>query len=71
VHMGAYLKTTEGREFVYEVYDELLQWYREGKIRPVIGQHVTMDDVPQAIEALASRQTVGKVVVDVETGRSG
>ena len=65
VHMGAYLTTDEGREFVHEIYDELLQWYREGKIRPVIGQHVSMADVPRAIDALASRQTVGKVIVDV------
>ena len=67
VHMGAYHTTDEGREFVHELYDELLQWYREGKIRPVIGQHVTMADVPRAIDALASRQTVGKVIVDVST----
>lgn len=65
VHMGAYLSNTEGREYVHEIYDELLQWYRERKIKPVIGQHVSMDDVPQAIEALATRQTVGKVIVDV------
>jgi D-arabinose 1-dehydrogenase-like Zn-dependent alcohol dehydrogenase len=34
-----------------------------GTIKPVVGETIGFDDIPTAIEAMESRQTVGRTIV--------
>jgi NADPH:quinone reductase-like Zn-dependent oxidoreductase len=36
-----------------------------GVIRPIVDRHVQFDDLPAALEAMAARETIGRVVVGV------
>jgi len=42
---------------------ELIEWYGQGRIRPVIDQRLPMKSLPAAYERMASRQVKGKVVL--------
>ncbi|MCW5664069.1 MAG: NADPH:quinone oxidoreductase family protein [Piscinibacter sp.] len=42
---------------------ELLRWYREGKVKPVIGQRLPMTELPQAYTLMGSRRVLGKLVL--------
>ena len=49
-------------------HKQLLEWLAEGKIRPVIGKAIRMDEVPRALDELAARdeetrKVHGRVVV--------
>lgn len=44
---------------------ELLQWFSEGKLRPHISKHFTLDQGPEAIRWMMDRKATGKVVLDV------
>lgn len=46
-------------------FRELFQWHREGRIRPHVSTTLPLAQTRAAIELLASRQSVGKVVVTV------
>ncbi len=46
-----------------EIADKVLELYRCGVVKPVIGQEVGFDELPEAMEAMANRQTVGRTVV--------
>jgi NADPH2:quinone reductase len=43
----------------------LARWYGEGKLQPHVSQTLPLEQAPQAIRLLASRQAKGKVVVQV------
>jgi NADPH2:quinone reductase len=47
------------------IQTEILERYRAGRIRAVVGEVVPFDELPRAIDALAARRTVGRVVVTV------
>lgn len=42
---------------------QLAQWFAQGKVRPVISERVALADTAAAIQRLASRQAMGKLVV--------
>ena len=42
---------------------EIIELVEAGKVKPVIGQVIGFDDVPDAIEAMADRETVGRTIV--------
>ncbi|HQV56831.1 MAG TPA: zinc-binding dehydrogenase [Ilumatobacteraceae bacterium] len=46
-----------------QIQAELVDRYRAGRIRTVISEVIPFDDLPRAIEALASRATTGRVIV--------
>ncbi|MCA1807058.1 MAG: NADPH:quinone oxidoreductase family protein [Actinobacteria bacterium] len=50
---------------VREVHDELCAMHAAGSISPVIFDAYPFEDLPRAIEALGSRASFGKLVVDV------
>ncbi|MDP6980764.1 MAG: zinc-binding dehydrogenase [Myxococcota bacterium] len=58
VYVGAYTKP-----YMSEVHDEVIARWREGKIRGVVGEVLPFDRVPDALEALATREAVGKLVI--------
>ncbi len=45
------------------IQGEILERYRAGRIRTVIGEVVPFDELPRAIDAMANRGTVGRIVV--------
>jgi NADPH2:quinone reductase len=42
---------------------QLAQWFAEGKVRPVVSERVALSGAAAAIERLARRQAMGKIVV--------
>ncbi len=43
--------------------NELIQWHREGRIRPHISATYALTEVPQALNDMASRKVTGKIVI--------
>jgi NADPH:quinone reductase len=48
------------------VHTRILDLFREGQVRPIIGSEVAFTDLPAALQSMADRRTVGRVVVRVE-----
>jgi NADPH2:quinone reductase len=46
-------------------FQQLFAWYAEGKLKPLVSQTFPLGRAADAINALATRQAVGKVVVEV------
>jgi NADPH2:quinone reductase len=42
---------------------QLLGWLAEGKIRPHISARYTLEETPQALNAMAARKVTGKVII--------
>jgi NADPH2:quinone reductase len=61
LHWGAHGHKDPGR--IPEVFGALFDLYAAGKIAPVIFKTYGLEELPQALEALGSRKTYGKVVV--------
>ncbi|MCU1467897.1 MAG: alcohol dehydrogenase [Actinomycetia bacterium] len=62
------LKTAMGWNFATsevgaKIMREIVELVVAGKIKPVVGETIGFDDVPAAIEAMESRQTVGRTIV--------
>jgi NADPH2:quinone reductase len=53
------------REVGEQITAEVLDLVRAGTVKPVVGQVVGFDAVPQAIDDLANRRTTGRVVVQL------
>ena len=47
------------------VHEHLLALLRAGHIRPLVGQTVPFEQLPQALEAMEDLTTMGRVVVDI------
>jgi NADPH2:quinone reductase len=47
------------------VHTRILELIREGQVRPIIGSEVAFTDLPAALQSMADRRTVGRVVVRV------
>lgn len=61
VHWGAYAQHDPER--IAEAHARLIELYEAGGIRPKIWKRFPLEQVPQALEALGSRQTWGKVII--------
>ena len=61
LHWGAYAVYEPER--IPETFDALFRLFSEGKIEPVIYGRYSLEELPLALEALASRKTHGKVIV--------
>jgi NADPH2:quinone reductase len=61
IHWGAYALNEPER--IPEVFDALDALYKEGAVRPEIYGTYALEELPAALEALASRRTYGKLVV--------
>jgi NADPH:quinone reductase len=49
--------------------DELLQWYKEGKLKPCITHVLPLEQSVEALRLLTERQAYGKIVVELEPQR--
>ena len=61
LHWGAYAIHEPAR--IPEVFGALFRMYEQGTIRPVICQRYPLERTADALEALGSRRTYGKVVI--------
>jgi len=61
LHWGAYAQHEPAR--IPEVFAGLTKLYDQGLVRPLIFGTYGLDEVPQALEALAGRATYGKVII--------
>ena len=62
LHWSAYEEREP--EQVRATYDGLFDLYARGRIRPVVSARYALEDLPSALEALASRRTHGKLVIE-------
>jgi len=74
--MAAVLKTAMGWNFATSelganIMREIVELVLAGKVRPVIGETIDFEDIPEKIEAMANRQTTGRTVVVLNGPRSG
>jgi NADPH:quinone reductase len=53
------------REAVVEAQNDIWAGYAEGTLRPIIWKTLPLDRVPEALEAIESRESYGKIVIDV------
>ena len=61
VHFGLFRKLYP--EEVVKAHEELMTLYKQGAIRPLIYKEFPFDEVPDALDFLADRQTYGKLVI--------
>ena len=61
LHWGLYRKHDPG--LFWRTHEELVRLVGEGKIDPLVGDVLPLDQAPQALARLADRGTVGKVVL--------
>ncbi len=61
LHWGLY--RTVDSQVVADAHEQLARLYAAGSIRPLVSERVPMAEAPAALTRLASRGTVGKVVV--------
>jgi len=52
-------------KLVHDTHDKLIEMYLAGTIPPVIGNRYPIEQLPAALEAIESRTSHGKLVVDV------
>jgi NADPH:quinone reductase-like Zn-dependent oxidoreductase len=69
--MSDLVKTAMGWNFASsqlgeEVMRDIVALVLDEKIKPVVGQTIAFADIPVAIEAMESRQTVGRTIVLVD-----
>ena len=61
LHWGLYRQRAP--QLIPECTEALLELYAEGKIRPYVGKRAPLADAVSLLEAVASRQTVGKAIL--------
>jgi len=64
LHWGLY--ASRRPELVRECTEELFRLYREGRIKPYVSRRVPLQGGADALAAVASRQTTGKVVMSLD-----
>ena len=60
-----------GRDVADEIHTDLLRLAAAGKIRPVVGRRVRMEEAGGALDDHEARRSVGRTVVEVDPGGSG
>jgi len=63
VYVGAYSNDDDGRRFLHQVQAEIFSALEAQRIRAVVDRTVDLDGVADALEELAARRVVGKIVV--------
>jgi NADPH:quinone reductase-like Zn-dependent oxidoreductase len=63
VYVGAYSNDADGRRFLHQVQAEIFSALEGGRVSAVVDRRVDLDGVARALEALAARRVVGKIVV--------
>lgn len=64
--IGVYWSHEHDAALVADTVRDLFALYEAGKIRPHVDTRFRLEDLPQALEALRSRRSTGKIVLRVE-----
>ncbi|HEX5083147.1 MAG TPA: NADPH:quinone oxidoreductase family protein [Blastocatellia bacterium] len=64
VYWGGYLEHYP--EYMREAQEALFKMYEAGQIKPAVSQSFALADAVEALNALATRKTVGKVVLKIQ-----
>lgn len=59
--VGAYVGAYD-HDFLAQAHEELLKLYTEGRIRPLVRREISFEEIPRALDDLANRRAVGRVV---------
>ena len=46
-------------------FEALFRWFEAGKLKPTVSRVFPLGEVPQAMNALLSRQATGKLIISV------
>jgi NADPH:quinone reductase-like Zn-dependent oxidoreductase len=46
-------------------YKQIGQWMKEGKVKPVVAERYTLEELPKAFEQLKTGRVRGKLVVQI------
>jgi NADPH2:quinone reductase len=70
--VAEFLKSGMGWNFASQqlgerVMQEIIGLVTAGKVKPVIGRVIGFDDIPEALEAMANRETTGRTIVMLDT----
>jgi NADPH2:quinone reductase len=66
VHFGPFYKNFP--EMTRQNFDELFAWHEQGRLKPLISRTMDLADAAAALEMLASRKAVGKIVLTTRGG---
>ena len=61
VHWSAYTK--HDHAVVDAAHRHILELYERGQVKPIVARRVALDDVPDALSALESRDVLGRLVL--------
>ena len=61
LHWGLYRKVKPS--VIAEVHADLVRLFEAGRIAPLVGEVLPLDQAPQALTGLASRGTIGKIIL--------
>ena len=61
LHWGLYRKHDPA--VIPQTHDALVKLWQEGKVDPLVGAELPLEDAPAALTRLGDRGTVGKVVL--------
>jgi NADPH:quinone reductase-like Zn-dependent oxidoreductase len=50
---------------VKQDYKQIGQWMKEGKVKPVVAERYTLEELPKAFEQLKTGRVRGKLVVQI------
>lgn len=64
VFWGAYMRRDPG--VVRELFEELLGWYAEGKLKPHVSSTFALEETAAAMKTMLDRKSTGKVVIQVD-----
>ncbi|MGP0031399.1 MAG: zinc-binding dehydrogenase [Acidimicrobiales bacterium] len=64
VDLGGYPRDVM-QQFHVETHDALTELLADGRYRPIVDQRVGFGEVPDALEELAARHTIGRTVVEI------
>jgi len=63
--LGGYDRDTM-RAIEQETQDAVVQLWKDGRFKSVTTRAIGFDDVPDALTAMSQRETIGRVVVEIE-----
>lgn len=64
VFWGAYLQ--QNPTLIHQTQQKLYEMYLQEKIKPLIYQEISFDQLPQALELIESRKSYGKIILHLE-----
>ena len=64
IFWGAYLQ--QNPTLIHQTQDKLYEMYLQEKIKPLIYQEISFDQLPQALELIESRKSYGKIILNLE-----